>query len=187
MIEIVRYKPEWPGEFLALGAAIRGCLGDRAIAIHHIGSTSVPDLEAKDVIDIQLTVKDLFTFPLEQLLTVGFTGTGKLRDDHCPPGMTLDSRELTKYIYGYCGRRTHLHVREQSRFNQRYPLLCRDYLRAHPLAARAYGEIKRQLAGYFPENVDAYYDIKDPVFDVLMAGAEDWAVFTNWSVPPTDA
>ena len=70
--------------------------------------------------------------------------------------------------------------------NQRYALLCRDYLRSQPRAADAYGEIKAQLAGYFPNDADAYYAIKDPVFDVLMAGAEVWAATTHWREPPSD-
>lgn len=45
---------------------------------------------------------------------------------------------------------------------------------------------KQRLAGYFPENVDAYYDIKDPVFDVIMEGAYDWVKLTGWSEPPGD-
>jgi GrpB-like predicted nucleotidyltransferase (UPF0157 family) len=74
----------------------------------------------------------------------------------------------------------------QGRFNQRYALLCRDYLRTHPGAANAYGAIKIALARLHPNDQDAYYDVKDPVFDVIMAGAEDWAAQTNWSVPPSD-
>ena len=101
--------------------------------------------------------------------------------------MELPARELEKRAFGYAGRRVHLHVREAGRFNQRYPLLCRDYLRAHPLAASAYGEIKRQLARRFPNDVEAYYDVKDPVFDVLMAGAEEWVARVGWQPPPTDA
>jgi len=79
-----------------------------------------------------------------------------------------------------------VHVREKGRFNQRYPLLCRDYLREHPSAAAAYGAIKQQLARHFPNNADAYYDVKDSVFDLLMAGAVDWARSTKWSHPPSD-
>ena len=68
-----------------------------------------------------------------------------------------------------------MHVREDGRFNQRYPLLCRDYLRATPAAAAAYVEVKRPLAARFPDDRETYADVKDPVFDVLMAGAEAWA------------
>lgn len=187
MIEIVPYRSSWPGEFAEIGAALRSAVGDLALAIHHIGSTSVPELDAKDVIDIQMTVADLDAPIRSRLEGIGYWIVDRAVWDHCPPGMVLEPVELDKRLYGSSGRRVHLHVRQAGRFNQRYPLLCRDYLRSHPLAAQAYGEIKRQLARYFPENMEAYYDIKDPVFDVLMAGAEDWASVTGWTAPETDA
>ena len=84
-------------------------------------------------------------------------------------------------------RPTHLHVRAQGRANQRYALLFRDYLRAYPVAAGAYGEIKRALARYHPENWDAYYDIKDPVCDVIWSAAEEWTKMTGWEPGPSDA
>lgn len=186
MIEIVPYRAEWTQEFAQLGAAMRAAVGDLALAIHHIGSTSVPALDAKDVIDVQMTVASLDTPVRGPLEAIGYTSERNVTD-HLPPGMTLGLGELDKRLYGYDGRRVHLHVREAGRFNQRYPLLCRDYLRTHPLAAQAYGEIKRQLARRFPNDVEAYYDVKDPVFDVIMAGAEEWAAFTGWVPPPTDA
>lgn len=70
-------------------------------------------------------------------------------------------------------RRANIHVRAHGRFNQRYVLLCRDYLRSRPLAARAYGEMKRALGRIVAGDAEAYYDVKDPVFDVLMAGANE--------------
>jgi GrpB-like predicted nucleotidyltransferase (UPF0157 family) len=187
VIEIVPYREGWPAEFAALGAALRGALGERAVAIHHIGSTSVPGLAAKDVIDIQVTVADLGDSIDSALASIGYVPKEGVIGDHCPPGMELPTRDLEKRLFGRLERRVHLHVREAGRFNQRYPLFCRDYLRTHPLAASAYAEIKRQLARYFPEDVEAYYDVKDPVFDVLMAGAEEWAFRVEWQPPATDA
>ncbi|MEZ0327420.1 MAG: GrpB family protein [Fimbriimonas sp.] len=181
------YKSTWSGEFAFLGRRIRNAVGELGSEIHHIGSTSVPGLPAKDVVDIQLTVSDLYApiqAPLEQ---AGFKRSTKLLVDHCPPGLTLNQNELAKQVYGFEGRRVHLHVRKAGQFNQRYALLCRDFLRSHPLAAAAYGEIKQQLARYFPDDVEAYYDVKDPVFDVLMAGAEEWALRVEWKSPPSDA
>ena len=57
-IEILPYKESWPAEFKTFATRLKDALGDDAIAIHHIGSTSVPNLDAKDIIDIQITVKD---------------------------------------------------------------------------------------------------------------------------------
>jgi len=166
MIQIVPYRPVWPDEFREFGGRLRSVVGERALAIHHIGSTSVPNLCAKDIIDIQVTVRSLDPAILDDLLTAGYVRP-RLAEDHCPPGMTLPDEELAKMIAGVPDRRIHIHIRVEGRFNQRYPLLCRDYLRTHNSAADAYGRVKEQLARYFPEDVEAYYDVKDPVFDII--------------------
>jgi GrpB-like predicted nucleotidyltransferase (UPF0157 family) len=186
MIEIVPYQANWTEEFVSLGRQIREVLGDRALAIHHIGSTSVPELCAKDVIDVQISVGALEPSILEDLSVSGFVRS-RVASDHCPPGMSLPEEDLAKMMCGGPGRKAHIHVRVFGRFNQRYPLLCRDYLRSHRSAAEAYGKIKQELSRYFPDNVEAYYDIKDPVFDVLMAGAADWAQQIRWVQPSSDA
>lgn len=79
-----------------------------------------------------------------------------------------------------------MHVRQKGRFNQRFALICRDFLRARPVAAAAYGLIKQRLAERFPADPDAYYDIKDPVFDIIVEGANAWAEVIGWSEPPGD-
>lgn len=186
MIVIEDYRASWPAEFAAIGVKVRAALGDRALAIHHIGSTAVPGLAAKDVIDLQVTV-DRLDVPIQaDLASIGFARHPTIEQDHCPPGMTLDARELEKRLYSGTKRRSNLHVRVAGRFNQSYPLLCRDYLRAQPLAASAYAEIKRQLARRFPEDVESYYAVKDPVFDVIMAGAGVWAESVGWAAPASD-
>jgi GrpB-like predicted nucleotidyltransferase (UPF0157 family) len=190
MIEIVDYKQTWTQEFLTIGSRLRAALGSDALAIHHIGSTSVPHLAAKDVIDIQITTAKLEEDILKTILeNAGFVWRNGLIHDHCPPGLTLPETELEKHFAALESagiRRANVHIRLEGRFNQRYPLLCRDYLRSHEMAANAYAQIKRQLARYFPENAEAYYDIKDPVFDVIMSGANDWAEFTNWQASPSE-
>lgn len=101
-------------------------------------------------------------------------------------GLDLPERELKKRFYRSRGRAANVHVRERGRFNQRFALLCRDFLRAHPVAASAYALIKQRLAVRFPTDSDAYYEIKDPVFDIIIEGANAWARCTGWSEPPGD-
>ena len=194
-IEIIDYQPDWPARFERIGRVLRAALESRARAIHHIGSTSVPGLVAKDIIDIQITVAD-FDPALAGLLEgcgLGLTWRRDIVHDHLPPGMELAADELAKRLAsraigaGGAGQATNIHIRIDGKFNQRYPLLCRDYLRCHPDAASAYGVIKQQLARYFPDNKEAYYDIKDPVFDIIMAGARDWARVTGWRPAASDA
>jgi GrpB-like predicted nucleotidyltransferase (UPF0157 family) len=185
MIVIVPYKPSWPSEYAAIAARIRAAAGDGIVAVHHIGSTGVPGLAAKDIIDVQIAVADIAAADRLPLAGAGFM-LGAPRTDHCPPGMTLPPEQLEKRFYKLGDRLANIHIRVAGRFNQRYPLLCRDYLRTHPGAADAYGVIKQELARLHPDDQDAYYAIKDPVFDVIMAGAEDWAAQTGWSLPPGD-
>lgn len=185
-IEIVDYKTAWPDEFRAFAAKLKELLMDDAVAIHHIGSTSVPDLAAKNIIDMQITVRDFELGFKSDLEAMGLVFRDDINRDHMPPGMEIEASQLEKRYFKNHQRPMNIHVRIEDRWNQRYPLLCRDYLRSHPMAANAYEEIKKQLARYFPNNVDAYYDIKDPVFDVIMSGAFDWAELTNWQVPESD-
>ena len=67
--------------------------------------------------------------------------------------------------------------------NQRYPLLLRDYLRARPHAAAAIDRVKRAIAAHHPDDIEAYYDIKDPVYDVIWDAAQGWAAETRRDGP----
>lgn len=182
MIEIIDYQERWPSEFRTLAHRMRGALGSLALRIDHIGSTAVPGLAGKDVIDVQITVRELSEAVERGLQAAGFVPLSHITRDHAPPGIRLPSEELEKRLFGAGPdeRRANVHVRVDGRFNQRYALLCRDHLRAHPLAAAAYGEVKRQLARHLGHDAEALYDVKDPVFDLLMAAAEDWASATSW-------
>jgi GrpB-like predicted nucleotidyltransferase (UPF0157 family) len=122
-IIIEPYDPEWPELFRRLGASLRSALGDVALRIDHIGSTSIPGMDAKPIIDVQISVASLdpvdpFRIPLE---AAGFLWRS-------------NNPELTKrYFRERLGtRRTHIHVRKHGSFSQQFPLLFRDYLRAHP-------------------------------------------------------
>jgi GrpB-like predicted nucleotidyltransferase (UPF0157 family) len=191
-IEIVDPRPQWAAEFQSLGVALRCELGDLAERIDHIGSTSIAGLAAKDVIDIQVTVVALDLASDELAAAIERTGARQKVDvgrDHSPSGSAIPAVELDKLLFRTEAprRRAHVHVRVAGRFNQRYALLCRDYLRCHPGTAAAYGEVKRQLARRFPNDLDSYYAVKDPAFDLFMSGADEWATWTGWSPGPSDA
>ena len=185
-IVIVDYRTAWPDEFRRLGSRLRDELSDVALRIDHIGSTSVPGLAAKD---IQITVESLDCPEIQPALERAGAQPTDIDTDHVPPGMTLDQQELRKrlFVYNPPARRANVHLRQAGRFNQRYALLCRDYLIAHPLAAAAYAEIKRQLARHFVDSIEAYYDVKDPTFDLFMSAARQWADWTDWIPPASNA
>jgi len=188
MITILPYQPAWPIEFEALGAAVRQVLGGLALRINHIGSTAVPGLAAKDIIDIQVTVAQLDA-PVEHALNrAGYRRMAHIDRDHTPPGLPESDEEWRKWFFEAASgqRPVNLHVRVAGRANQRYPLLFRDYLRTHNAVAQAYAQVKTALSRYHANDIYAYCDIKDPVCDVIMLSAEAWATQTGWEPGPSD-
>jgi GrpB-like predicted nucleotidyltransferase (UPF0157 family) len=116
--------------------------------------------------------------PLEEL---GFV-LGEATSDHTLLGVELGPDDLAKRFYTKRSRAMNLHVRKIGAFNQRYALLFRDYLRSNSIARESYGEFKRLLAKEFREDLKTYCDIKDPVCDLIMAGALQWAEETGWKL-----
>ncbi len=181
MVKIVPYNSDWPAEFERLAAGLQAGLGELALRIDHIGSTAVPGLIAKDVIDIQVTVATFSPELMEALESMDYRVDPTIQQDHVPPGMTDDPREWEK-IYARAPegtRRTNTHIRIEGRMNQRYPLIFRDYLRTHPLMAEAYGRLKVKLAGICEETL-TYADIKDPAVDLIwLAALEEYGKKRN--------
>ena len=183
MIIIEDYNQDWPNQFEAIKADIAAVLGPLALRIDHIGSTSVPGLGAKDIIDVQVTVAELADEIENTMKAAGFTHK-PYYSDHVPKGEDPDPK-LWKKIYFVQRpneRRVHIHIRKLGNHNQRYALLFRDYLRAHPKSAATIEQIKRELARYHPNDWDAYYDIKDPVYDLIWDAAQGWAKTSHWDM-----
>jgi GrpB-like predicted nucleotidyltransferase (UPF0157 family) len=178
-IVVVAYDEVWPGVFADIGARLRRELGDTALRIDHVGSTAVPGLDAKPIVDIQVSVAsfeplDAFRRPIER---AGFVHRA-------------DSPELTKrYFRERAGeRRTHIHVRRAGSFSEQFNLLFREYLRSHPDHAQAYADLKHQLAKEFssPAQRSAYVDAKTPFIWQTIQLADDWAQALGWEPPPSD-
>jgi len=178
---IVDYRSSWRDDFARIASRLRAALGPLALRIDHIGSTSVPGLCAKDVIDIQISVAALDARIIDALTAIGYTQVEWIVRDHRPPdGHGPDSDWEKLYFRPPPGqRRTHTHVRVIDRPNQRYALLFRDYLVAHPETAAAYGELKRRLAASLANPAD-YADVKDPAVDLIYLPARRWADECAW-------
>ena len=188
-IIIVPHQRRWKGEFEALASRLRRIVPDSVLRIDHIGSTSVPELAAKDIIDVQMTVIDLDD--LKDLRTAihncGFVFRNDIVSDNFVADTYPDPREWRKaYIREPEGeRRVHIHVRELDRCNQRYALLFRDFLRANAAVRKGYQIAKVRLSKVFPECIDGYLYIKDPLMDIIFEGARLWADQTRWE-PDSD-
>lgn len=185
-IAIIPYQKHWPQDFEALKATLKTLLGPLALRIDHIGSTSVPGLAAKDIIDIQVTVHDLADPQLKTCLTelsqnANYRVRTDLRDELT--GLPEDSPELQKSFIKTLPpqRDANIHIRQQGKLNQRYALLFCAFLRSHPAEREIYGLLKQRLAALFPESIEGYLYIKDPLMDLLYQQAENWAQQTQWS------
>jgi len=148
MVEIVPYREDWPAEFRQIASILRRGLGGLALRIDRIGSTAVPGLAAKDVIDIQITAEALDQRVLSAMLALGYTRPEGIRRDHRPAGAQGLESDWDKWLFHAPPgqRRTNTHVRVPGRGKQRYALLFRDYLRAPLATAEVYAEFKRRLA-----------------------------------------
>ena len=176
------YNNSWAELFSTEGEKLRQILGESAIRIDHIGSTSVPGLAAKDIIDIQITLESLDNAEefCEKMKSAGYQQRGGIRND-CLIGESDDNKLRKLYFReAYGDRRTHIHVRQQGLLNQEFPLLFRDYLRANESVRMAYELIKQRLANIYPESINGYLYIKDPVMDIIYQGAKEWAKNTHW-------
>jgi GrpB-like predicted nucleotidyltransferase (UPF0157 family) len=181
---VVPYDENWPGWAQAELESLTEALGELVLHAAHIGSTSIPQMAAKNILDLQLSVWDLpeaaaaFDAPLAEL---GYVRR-PFEQDHVPAGEDSDPDLWAKRMWA---RRNHprgdvnLHVRVVGSPNERLALLFRDYLRAHPLAVAAYGTFKLRLAAQVGD-LDPYTDIKDAVVDLVVTAAAQWAADTGW-------
>jgi GrpB-like predicted nucleotidyltransferase (UPF0157 family) len=183
LVVISTPDPTWAERAAVLIAALHAALGARALRIDHIGSTSVPGMDAKDVLDLQVSVTDLndaqehFDQPLRELGFVGFP----IGRDHVPAGRSDDPALWAKQFWARrgTGGDVNLHVRVSGSPNERLALLFRDWMCAHPQAVIAYSAIKRSLAAAIPD-LDTYTEVKDPIVDLVIVTAEEWAMETGW-------
>lgn len=182
-VSVVSYDQSWPRRAEAELRTLTENLEGLVLHAAHIGSTSIPQMAAKNVLDLQLSVWDLaeaaaaFEGPLAAL---GYL-RGPYEHDHVPAGDDSDPHLSAKVFWmrrNHSGGDVNLHVRIVGSPNERLALLFRDYLRAHPLAVAAYSRFKLMLAAHL--DLATYTDVKDPVVDLVVAAADEWAAATGW-------
>jgi dephospho-CoA kinase len=181
--KVVPYDDTWPAQAERALARIRLAAGDRAIRIDHIGSTSVPGLVAKDILDLQLTVSTLDDADkiADAVSAAGFPrATGSWYDDPQDGAETWPKRF---HFGGDPGRPVNLHVRSQETGAWRLALLFRDWIRAHPGERGAYGELKLRLAEKHNSDTttEPYTEDKQGWLNGAFQRAETWAASSGWS------
>jgi GrpB-like predicted nucleotidyltransferase (UPF0157 family) len=159
-VVVVPYDPHWPVQFERLRSLLWTVLSDIALSVEHVGSTSVPGLAAKPLIDIDVVIPSPGALPLvvERLAALGYEHRGDLgiegRDAFRTPADSPHRHNLYVCPQGSLGLRNHIMVRQ--------------YLRSHADKAKEYGELKLQLAKRFPHDINSYVDGKtDLILSVL--------------------
>lgn len=183
--EIVDYDQEWPRDARRLIARLKLVAGDKALSVDHVGSTAVPGLAAKDVIDLQLAVRSLDDADAlaDSLAGAGFPALpGFTRDT--PKAGDPDPEHWRKRTHASAdpGRWANLHIRAAGSPGWRYALLFPAWLRADDAARAEYEAVKREAASRFAD-IPSYGNAKDPWFAQADGRAEDWAERTGWQPP----
>ncbi|MBC9930259.1 GrpB family protein [Chitinophaga qingshengii] len=169
-ITVVPYNTAWADTFEQLAAIYRAQLGKLTTGIEHVGSTSVPGLPAKPILDIDILISQPADLPpvvavLEQL---GYTWRGDLgipgreafgrNDDGVPrdgSGTQWPAHHLYVCLEGCTSLKNHLQLR--------------NYLRQHPEAVRQYGRLKQELAAKYPNDIDSYVEGKTAFITAILA------------------
>jgi dephospho-CoA kinase len=181
-VGLVDADPTWPAQFERLAARIRHAVGSGERRIDHVGSTAVPGLPAKDIIDIQVTVASLAEADAlaGRLADAGFPRCpGDAWDVPRPPDLGTPRWDKRLHASADPGRPVDLQLRVAGSPGWRYALLMRDHLRADPQARAGYLALKRELAAESPD-VDTYGAGMDSWLDGEYVRAEEWATVSDW-------
>ncbi len=174
------HDPRWPQQAARLSARIRHALGGRDVVVEHIGSTAVPGLLSKPVLDLQVGVPTLADADdpgwLEAMAHAGFPrAAGDWWDN------AKDGTRWPKRMHGNAdpARVAHVHVREVGSPGWEWALMFRDWMRADGSAREEYAALKRDLGGRLASTAE-YAVAKEPWFDAVDSRARAWAALTGW-------
>jgi GrpB-like predicted nucleotidyltransferase (UPF0157 family) len=155
-IKVVDYDPAWSTQFEILRSTILSAVGDIAVAVEHVGSTSVPGLAAKPIIDMDVVVasdSDV-SVAVERLAVIGYEHQGDLGVEGREAFKSPPEPPRRNFYVGGTAHHNHLTLR--------------DYLRENSDSAAQYGRLKKKLAARFPTDTDKYIDGKtDFILKVL--------------------
>ena len=170
-VEVVPHDPRWPDAFEAEAKHVVAALGENVVAIHHIGSTAIPNIYAKPVLDLLVQVRDITEVDGRSpaMESLGYEVMGEFGI----PGRRYFRKDNQE------GSRTHqIHAFESGSAEVERHLAFRDYMIAHPLDAQRYSELKRKLADEHPQSIDGYMDGKDSFIKEIDRRAARWRAST---------
>jgi GrpB-like predicted nucleotidyltransferase (UPF0157 family) len=168
-VEVVPHDPKWRDAFAIESKSVANALGENVVTIYHIGSTAIPNIYAKPIIDLLVEVKNITDVDRQSsaMESLGYEVMGEFGIDG-RRYFRKDNRE---------GTRTHqVHTFESGSPQVERHLAFRDYMMAHPEDAQRYSELKRKLAREYPTNIDAYMDGKDGFIQEMDKKAAEWRI-----------
>ncbi len=156
------YDEQWKQDFLRIQAELTNALGQLAIGIEHVGSTSVQGLSAKPIIDIDVVIQDYTVLEavVSALGEIGYQHEGNLG---------IVGREAFKYDGKEHLKKHHLYVCPEDSPELRRHIAFRDFLRTHPEAVREYSRIKEEGAKQYPNDIERYIEHKSPFIEKIYA------------------
>ncbi|MBE9195794.1 GrpB family protein [Synechocystis sp. LEGE 06083] len=166
-VEVVPHNQKWRTAFAVESERVAAEMGENVIAVHHIGSTAIPGIYAKPIIDLLVEVKNIFNVDEQNssMESIGYEVMGEFGI----PGRRYFSKN------NQAGFRTHhIHIFEVGSEQVKRHLKFRDYMIAHADDAQKYSEIKRKLAKKYPTNIDKYMDGKDQFIREIDRKAAQW-------------
>jgi GrpB-like predicted nucleotidyltransferase (UPF0157 family) len=165
-IEVVPYNPQWLELYEAEVEVLAAIFGEEMVAAHHIGSTAIPGILAKPIIDVLVEVRNIDRIDRfnRKMIARGYVPKGEFGI----PGRRFFIKGTEE------SRSHHIHVFQVGSPEFERHLAFRDYLRAHPAEARAYSRLKDELARRFPHDIDGYAAGKDDFIKEIERRAEAW-------------
>lgn len=165
IIEVFPYDPTWIKQFEEEAEKIKSIFADNCIAVHHIGSTSIPGLAAKPTIDILLEVICIEQIDQynNEMARLGYEAWG----EYGIPGRRF-------FLKGEDKRTHHVHTFQQGHAGVNSHLYFRDYLKTHPVVAKEYAQLKTRLAQEFKHDRRKYVENKESFVKAIEKAAIDW-------------
>lgn len=165
--KVVPHNPRWKDAFQAEATLLQHTLGDAIVAIHHIGSTAVPDILAKPIIDILIEVHSLEDMDqrAQHMENAGYEAMG----EYGITGRRYFRKSNTAGV-----RTHHIHTFTAGDKHALRHLTFRDYLLAHPDKAQAYSDLKQTLSDKHGQLAQGYQDLKSPFVEATQQAALRW-------------